>query len=70
MCKYCKMAKEYFTANNVVFEEHDVAADAGRREEMIQKSGQMGVPVIIVDNKDLVVGFNKPVLARLLGLLA
>lgn len=70
VCKYCNLAKEYFKANNIPYEEHDVSTDIARRNEMIEKSGQMGVPVIIIDNKDLIVGFNKPVIADLLGLQA
>jgi glutaredoxin-like YruB-family protein len=70
VCKYCKLAKEYFSANNIPYEEHDVASNVERRNEMVEKSGQMGVPVIIVDNQDVVVGFNKPLLAQLLGLQA
>ncbi len=70
VCKYCKLAKEYFAANNVPFEEYNVAADVERRNEMFEKSGQMGVPVIIVGDTDVVVGFNKPVLAKLLELAA
>lgn len=69
-CKYCKLAKEYLTANNVPFEEYDVASDVVRRNEMVEKSGQMGVPVIIIGETDLIVGFNQPVLANLLGLKA
>ncbi len=61
------MAKEYFKENNIAYTEHDVAADMEQRKIMIDKSGQMGVPVIQIDN-DLVVGFNKPVVASLLGL--
>ncbi len=70
VCKYCKLAKDYFTANNIPYEEHNVAADLERRNEMIEKSGQMGVPVIIIGDSDLIVGFNKPVIAGLLGLQA
>jgi len=70
VCKYCKIAKEYFTANNIPYEEHDVSSDIERRNEMIEKSGQMGVPVIIIGEDDLIVGFNKPVIANLLGLPA
>ncbi|HLP43828.1 MAG TPA: glutaredoxin domain-containing protein [Candidatus Nanoarchaeia archaeon] len=70
VCKYCKLAKDYFAANNVPYEEFNVAADAARRQEMIDKSGQLGVPVIIIGDTDLVVGFNKPVIANLLGLPA
>ncbi len=61
------MAKEYFTANNVVYTAYDVAGDPEKRKEMMDKSGQLGVPVIVVDN-DVVIGFNKPKLAGLLGL--
>ena len=63
------MAKEYFKENNIAYTEHDVAADMEQRKQMVDKSGQMGVPVIQIDN-DLVVGFNKPVIANLLGLAA
>ena len=66
-CGYCKMAKEFFTANNVAYTEYNVAADLEKRKEMIEKSGQMGVPVIYVDN-DMTVGFDKPRLSSLLGL--
>lgn len=68
VCKYCKMAKEYLAANNIPFEEYDVSTDAQKRDEMIEKSGQMGVPVIIIGDEDLVIGFNKPVINKLLGL--
>ena len=66
-CMYCKAAKEFFKENNVSYEEFDVAADAEKRDEMIKKSGQMGVPVIYVDN-EMVVGFNKERLSELLGI--
>jgi glutaredoxin len=61
------MAKDFFTEKGVAFTDYDVATDGERRKEMIEKSGQMGVPVIIIDN-DLIVGFNKPKVAELLGL--
>ncbi|OIO33098.1 MAG: NrdH-redoxin [Candidatus Yonathbacteria bacterium CG_4_10_14_3_um_filter_47_65] len=66
-CGYCKMAKEFFGKNSIAFEEYDVAADEEKRAEMIEKSGQMGVPVIFVDD-EIVVGFDKPRLTELLGL--
>ncbi len=68
-CVYCKMAKEYFKANNVAYEEKNVAGDQAAVQEMMQKSGQLGVPVIDVDGK-IVVGFDKPTLDELLGLAA
>lgn len=66
-CHFCHMAKDFFTEKGVAFTDYDVATDGERRKEMIEKSGQMGVPVIIIDN-DLIVGFNKPKVAELLGL--
>ena len=66
-CHFCHMAKEYFKENNVAYTEHDVAADMEQRKIMIDKSGQMGVPVIQIEN-ELIIGFNKPVIANLLGL--
>lgn len=68
-CHYCNLAKEYFNAHNVQFENFNVAEDAEKRDEMIELTGQMGVPVIRIDN-ELVVGFNKPLVAELLGLPA
>lgn len=66
-CMYCKATKEFFKENNVAYDEFDVATDAEKREEMIQKSGQMGVPVIFVGDK-MVVGFNKDKLSELLSI--
>lgn len=65
-CTYCNMAKDFFNANNISFESVDVAIDPVRRQEMVELSGQMGVPVILVDDQ-IVVGFNKPLLSSLLG---
>ncbi len=65
-CVYCKMAKEYFKKNNVVFEERDVLADLTARKEMIDVSHQLGVPVIKVDDR-VVIGFDQETLAALLG---
>ncbi len=66
-CGYCKMAKEFFTANNVTYTEYNVGTDIEKRKEMIEKSGQMGVPVIFVDN-EMTVGFDKTKLSGLLGI--
>lgn len=65
-CGYCNMAKEFFKENNVEFEEYNVAADAEKRNEMVEKTGQMGVPVIDVDG-ELMIGFDKSALSSLLG---
>ena len=66
-CHFCHMAKEFFKEKNVPYTEHDVASDVEQRKMMIEKSGQMGVPVIIIGN-DLIVGFNKPKIVELLGI--
>ena len=66
-CHFCHMAKDYFKENNVAYTEYDVASDMEKRKEMIDKSGQMGVPVIVIGDQ-LTVGFNKPKIAELLGL--
>ncbi|MEK7585843.1 MAG: glutaredoxin domain-containing protein [Patescibacteria group bacterium] len=66
-CHFCHMAKDFFKENNVSFEDFDVAADMEKRKEMISKSGQMGVPVILIGD-ELIVGFNKPKISGLLGI--
>lgn len=66
-CTYCNMAKSFFKANNVAYTEHNVAADLEKRKEMIDKTGQMGVPVIDLGGK-LVIGFDEPKIRTALGL--
>lgn len=66
-CVYCKEAKSFFTENNVEYKELDVAVDEQAREDMVKKSGQLGVPVIDVDGT-VVVGFDKGKLSDLLHL--
>lgn len=66
-CVYCKMTKEFFAKNNVKYEEKDVASDAQAREQMIQKSGQFGVPVIDVDGA-IIIGFDQPRLKEMLNI--
>lgn len=66
-CVYCKMAKAFFAQNNVSYEEKNVMTDMKAREEMVNKSQQMGVPVIDVDN-NIVVGFDQKTLEQLLGI--
>ena len=66
-CPYCKMAKAYMTEKGVNFTDINVQEDAAKAEEMIKKSGQMGVPVIDVDGK-IIVGFDKDALREALGI--
>jgi glutaredoxin len=61
------MAKEFFAKNNVAYEEHDVASDLKAREDMVNKSHQLGVPVIDIDNQ-IIVGFDQRTIEGLLGL--
>ena len=65
-CPYCKRAKDYLSRKGIPFVDHNVAQDRDAAKEMIQKSGQMGVPVITVDG-EVVIGFNQTVLDRLLS---
>jgi glutaredoxin 3 len=66
-CVYCRMAKDFFTKNNVKYTEHNVAEDEKAYQDMLKKSGQMGVPVIDV-NGEIFVGFDKKGLTRVLKL--
>ena len=66
-CPYCKMAKAYMQENKVEFKDVDVSADEKAAQEMIDKSGQMGVPVIDVDGQ-VIVGFDREALKKALGL--
>ena len=61
------MAKEYFKTNNIEFTAIDVTSDPTKAQEMVEKSGQMGVPVIMIDDK-VIVGFDKKRLDEELGL--
>lgn len=66
-CTYCKMAKDFFQQNNVPYEELNVVTDVKARQEMVEKSGQLGVPVIDVDGT-IVVGYDRERLGGLLGI--
>jgi alkyl hydroperoxide reductase subunit F len=65
VCKYCEMTKQFFKDHNVKYNEFNVGSDPVKRAEMIEKSGQMGVPVITVDN-EVIVGFDEDRLTELL----
>ncbi|OHB04786.1 MAG: NrdH-redoxin [Candidatus Zambryskibacteria bacterium RIFCSPLOWO2_01_FULL_45_21] len=66
-CVYCNAAKDFFAENNIEYLNYDVSVDLGKRREMFEKSGQMGVPVIFVDN-EMVIGFDKERLTELLSI--
>ncbi|MEK7194386.1 MAG: glutaredoxin domain-containing protein [Patescibacteria group bacterium] len=65
-CHFCHMAKDFFATNNVAFNDYNVASDTAKRAEMMERSGQLGVPVIVIDDKDLVIGFDQRKIANLL----
>jgi len=69
-CHFCRMAKEFFAAHNIPFTNYNVGTDMAKRKEMMEKSGQLGVPVIIIDDNDMIIGFDKNKLSDLLGVSA
>ena len=64
-CTYCRKAKEWFRENRIKFTEYDISRDQRRADEMVRKSGQMGVPVIDVNGR-VIVGFNQSEIERAL----
>lgn len=67
VCHFCNLAKEYFRANNIEYTEYNVGTDIEKRKEMIELTGQLGVPVIRVGD-EVVVGFREDVLSGMLGI--
>jgi glutaredoxin-like YruB-family protein len=67
-CGWCQALKDYLRAREIDFEEVDVAMDPSLAQEMIEKSGQMGTPVVDIDG-EIVIGFNKPEIDQLLELV-
>ncbi len=66
-CPHCVRAKEYLSDNNIEFEEIDVAADQAKAKEMVDLTGQMGVPVIVIDG-EVIVGFDRAKIQEKLGI--
>lgn len=66
-CSFCIRAKQYFDENNIEYENIDIASDPQAGQEMVKVSGQMGVPVIVIDG-EVIVGFDKGKIDSLLGL--
>jgi len=67
-CPYCEMLKRYLKEHGFEFEDLDVSKDEKALREMLDKTGQMGVPVIEINDK-VIVGFNKPEIDKLLGII-
>ena len=65
-CPYCHQAKRYLAEKGVAYVDQDVATNLQARDDMVKKTGQLGVPVIEIDGK-LVVGFNRPKIDELLA---
>jgi len=66
-CPYCIQVRQFLTENKIPFENYDVAQDHNKAEEMVDKSGQMGVPVLDIDGT-IIIGFDKPKIKALLGI--
>ena len=67
-CPYCKLVKDYLDEQGVAYEEADVAENSEAANEMVRISGQMGVPVIVAGD-EVIVGWNKAELEKILGKL-
>jgi glutaredoxin-like YruB-family protein len=65
-CPWCRKVKRYFKSLGVPFKDVDVSKDQKRAQEMYRKSGQMGVPVVIMGNQ-VIVGFDKNKIDKILG---
>jgi len=68
-CHFCQLAKDFFAEKGVEYTAYDVASDAAKRQEMIELTGQLGVPVIVIDGS-ISVGFDRNRLAAKLGVEA
>lgn len=66
-CVYCKMVKAYLDENKIEYTELDVSADDKAKDEMIEKSGQLGIPVVDIDGK-IIIGFDKPAINSALNI--
>jgi glutaredoxin-like YruB-family protein len=64
-CPWCHKAKDFLKEKNIKFEDVDVAADEDARNDMVKKSGQMGVPVLDIDGK-IIVGFDQEAIKKAL----
>lgn len=66
-CSFCNNAKRYFREKNIRFTEVDVARDPKAAEDMLRRTGQRGVPVILINNRPIV-GFDIPRINSLLNI--
>jgi len=66
-CVYCQTLKGYIKSHNVSFEDIDVSSNETALDEMIDKSGQMSVPVVDIDGQ-FIIGFDKNKINELLNI--
>jgi glutaredoxin-like YruB-family protein len=66
-CSYCNLAKRYFREKNIKFTDVDVSRDPNAARDMVKRTGQTGVPVILINNKPIV-GFDKPKINQMLNI--
>ena len=66
-CMYCNMLKAYLVQHDVKFEDYNVAEDQEKGREMVEMTGQMGVPVVKI-GEEVIVGFDQPRIAQLLNI--
>lgn len=66
-CHFCHMAKDWLTEKNIAFSDYNVGADMAKRKEMVEMTGQLGVPVIKIGD-EVMIGFNPDQMAKILGL--
>jgi glutaredoxin 3 len=66
-CSFCRAAKQYFNEKKIKFTEVDVSRDQHAAQDMMRRTGQMGVPVILINNRPIV-GFDKTKINQLLGI--
>jgi len=66
-CAYCHAAKDYLNKKGIAFTEKDVESDVAFAQEAVEKSNQMGIPVLDIDGT-IIVGFDRPKIDAALGL--
>ena len=67
VCPYCYTLKEFLKEHNIEFEDIDVSKNEVVLKEMVEKSGQMGVPVVEIDN-EIIIGFDRERIVKILGI--
>jgi len=66
-CPWCRRVKQYLRQNRIMFKDVDVSRNRSAAADMVRRTRQQGVPVVLIDNRPIV-GFNKSMIDRLLGI--